>query len=87
MRALLGSDDLVTGEAVALDLPAATVGVRIASGLIDVLVQLVLLVVVVLVGFQAVSTTDQALLGEADVVGTVLVFVVVPTATETLTRG
>jgi uncharacterized RDD family membrane protein YckC len=87
MRALRDSDELVTGEAVALDLPVATVGVRIASGLIDVLVQLVLLVVVVLVGFQAVSTTDQALFGVAVVVGTVLVFVAVPTATETLTRG
>jgi uncharacterized RDD family membrane protein YckC len=87
MPALRDSDDLLTGEAVALDLPAATVGIRIASGLIDVLVQLVLLVVVVLVGFQAVSSTDDALLGVAVVVGTVLVFVAVPTASETLTRG
>ena len=39
----LGSDDLVTGEAVALDLPAATVAVRVASGLVDVLAQGVLL--------------------------------------------
>ena len=37
VRPLLGDDDLVTGEAVALDLPPATVGVRVASGLIDVL--------------------------------------------------
>ena len=35
--ALLTTDDLVTGEAVALDLPPAGLGVRIASGLIDVL--------------------------------------------------
>ncbi len=33
----LTTDDLVTGEAVALDLPPASLGVRIASGLIDVI--------------------------------------------------
>ena len=32
----LGDDDLVTGEAVALDLPPASVGLRVASGSIDV---------------------------------------------------
>ena len=35
--AMLSSDDLVTGEAVALDLPPASVAARIASGLLDVL--------------------------------------------------
>ena len=34
--AMLTPDDLVTGEAVALDLPPATVGARMGSGLIDV---------------------------------------------------
>ena len=34
--ATLTTDDLVTGEAVALDLPPAGLGIRIASGLIDV---------------------------------------------------
>ena len=38
--ATLTTDDLVTGEAVALDLPAASLGSRIASGLIDVVVTL-----------------------------------------------
>ena len=36
--ATLTTDDLVTGEAVALDLPPASLGSRIASGLIDVIV-------------------------------------------------
>ena len=34
--ATLTTDDLVTGEAVALDLPPANLGVRLASGLVDV---------------------------------------------------
>ena len=38
--ATLTTDDLVTGEAVALDLPPASLGSRIASGLIDVTVTL-----------------------------------------------
>jgi uncharacterized RDD family membrane protein YckC len=83
----LGEDDLVTGEAVALDLPPATVGLRVASGLLDVLVQLAALVVVYLVATVAVSEADDALLAVAAVVSTVLVLVVLPTTVETLTRG
>ena len=86
-RGFLGSDDLVTGEAVALDLPASTVAVRIASGLIDVLVTIALLTVTLLVGLAAVSSADAALVAVASVVTVVLVLVVVPTAVETLTRG
>ena len=33
----VGADDLVTGEAVALDLPHAGLGLRIVSGIIDLL--------------------------------------------------
>jgi uncharacterized RDD family membrane protein YckC len=42
--ATLTTDDLVTGEAVALDLPPAGLASRIASGLIDVALTLALLV-------------------------------------------
>ncbi len=83
----LGEDDLVTGEAVALDLPAATVGLRVASGLLDVLVQAAALTLVYLVGLVAVAGSDDALLAVAGVVGTVLVLVALPTSIETLTRG
>jgi len=82
-----GGDDLVTGEAVALDLPAATVGVRIASGLIDVLVQVLLLTIAYLVALVAVSSADAALTSVAGVVTTVAVLVALPTAMETLTQG
>jgi uncharacterized RDD family membrane protein YckC len=86
-RGLRGSDDLVTGEAVALDLPAATVGVRVASGLVDVLLQALVLVVLLVVALVAVSASDDALRGVATVVATVGVLVALPTAVETLTRG
>ena len=83
----LGDDDLVTGEAVALDLPPATVGLRVASGLIDVTVELTLLFLVYLVATVVVIGADDALSAVAILVSTVLVLVGVPTVLETLTRG
>ena len=85
--ASLGSDDLVTGEAVALDLPAATVAVRVGSGVVDVLAQLVLLVVLFTIGLIAVSDSDEALVAVAGLVMVVTVVIGYPTAFETLTRG
>ncbi len=87
VQGLLGDDDLVTGEAVALDLPPATVAVRVASGLLDVLAQVFVLTLVYVVGLVAVSGADDALLAVAGVLSTVLVLVALPTAVETLTRG
>lgn len=84
---LLGTDDLVTGEAVALDLPPASVALRVVSGLLDVLVAVVLLVVAYLVGLVAVAGTDAALLKVATVLTVALVLVAFPTTLETLTRG
>lgn len=84
---LLGAGDLVTGEAVALDLPAATVAVRVASGLVDLLTQAVLLAVGVTVALTAAAGSDDALLAVAGIVSLVTVLVALPTAVETLTRG
>ena len=81
------SDDLVTGEAVVLDLPAATVGVRVASGLIDVLLQVLVLAALLVVALVAVSSSDDALRRVATVGATVGVLVALPTAVETVTRG
>jgi uncharacterized RDD family membrane protein YckC len=86
-RELPGGGDLVTGEAVALDLPAATVAVRVASGLVDVVVQGILLAVAVTVALTAASSSDEALLAVASIVSLVTVLVALPTAVETLTRG
>ena len=85
--ATLTSDDLVTGEAVALDLPPAGLGSRMVSGLIDVVVTLLLLVAVILVFVTASLQADQAL-GWVAWIGTLItVFLVFPTTVETLTRG
>lgn len=83
----LTTDDLVTGEAVALDLPPAGLGPRMASGLIDVAVTALLLVGVILL-FGVATLRSDAALGHVALVGTLItVFLVVPTAVETLTRG
>src|SRR6476646_3176719 len=84
---LLGSDDLVTGEAVALDLPPATVALRVTSGLIDIAFELVLLVIGYVVAFVSVSNADEALLGVATAVVTAAVLFGLPTALETVTHG
>lgn len=85
--ATLTTDDLVTGEAVALDLPPASLGSRIASGLIDVLITLVLLVAVIMLFLVAALQTDAALAGVAMIGSLIFVFVIFPTTLETLTRG
>ena len=87
MSTFASGDELVTGEAVALELPAATVAVRLASGLIDVTIELVLLIVLLLVAFTAVSTSDEALAAVVSLLCTVGALVALPTALETLTRG
>ncbi len=85
--ATLTTDDLVTGEAVALDLPPASLGARIASGLIDVAVTVVLLVAVFMLFMVAALNTDAALAHVALVGSLITVFLVFPTTLETLTRG
>ncbi len=79
------ADDLVTGEAVALELPPASLGTRVLSGLLDVVIQGVLLVV----GFLVVGTvaSDEALAAVGFVLTFVVVLIVFPTVLETLTRG
>ena len=85
--ATLTDDDLVTGEAVALDLPPAGIGARMASGLVDIAATLVILIVVTVVLSVASIGGSDALAGAAAVGVAVVVFVVYPTTFETLTRG
>jgi uncharacterized RDD family membrane protein YckC len=85
--ATLTTDDLVTGEAVALDLPPAGLGIRIASGLIDIVVTLILWVMAIFGLLVAVLQTDGALMKAAFVATNILVFLAFPTALETLTGG
>ncbi|WP_246382821.1 RDD family protein [Nocardioides stalactiti] len=85
--ATITSDDLVTGEGVALDLPPASLGLRLASGLIDFLVTMVIFVVSLLVLLVATVNVSQALVDVAAVAAAVVTFAVFPTVLETLTRG
>lgn len=85
--ATLTSDDLVTGEAVALDLPPASLALRLASGLIDVTATALLMVVAVIVASTASIRADEALITVAGIGTTIVVLIVVPTTVETLTRG
>lgn len=79
------ADTLVTGEAVALDIPAASVWARALGGLIDVLLQFGLLFVG-LVGAAAIAP-DETLGGALMVLTVVICFVGVPVLSETLSRG
>lgn len=85
--ATLTTDDLVTGEAVALDLPPAGLGLRMASGLIDVAVTVTTLVVVLVLYAVAAVNTDEALATVAFIGTLITVFLIFPTTLETLTRG
>lgn len=85
--ATLTADDLVTGEAVALDLPPAGLGSRMVSGLIDVCLTFVVLAVVLLVYMVAALQADGAVFHIALIGTLITVFLVYPTAIETLTRG
>jgi uncharacterized RDD family membrane protein YckC len=85
--ATITDDDLVTGEAVALDLPPASLGARMASGLIDVVAVFTALVLTLILFGIASVDTDPALAQAAVIAVTLIVLVAAPTALETLTRG
>jgi uncharacterized RDD family membrane protein YckC len=85
--AMLSSDDLVTGEAVALDLPPASVAARIGSGILDVIAMGVIAFGVLFLALVASVDSDGALQHVALVGSLMAVFLVYPTAMETLTRG
>ena len=80
-------DDMITGEGVAVEVPVASVAARMASGAIDVFVTLVVLIAgVFAIGFVAGGVSD-AVLGVLFIGLSVLAFIVLPTAVETLSRG
>ena len=83
----VGVDDLVTGEAVALELPAAGVAVHAVSGAIDVVATLLLLWTSSAVAVVATADSDEALASTAMLLAVVLALLVLPTTLETLTRG
>lgn len=83
----VGEDDLVTGDAVALRVPAAGPGLRVASGAIDVAVGGLLLLGLWIAFGGVLGDLDDAA-GAALVLTTVVTtLVILPAAVETLTRG
>lgn len=86
--ATVTADDLVTGEGVALDLPAASLGLRLASGLIDLVVTIASFVVLyILLIVVALLLQDEAAVGAAVVLALIIGLLAIPTTLETLTRG
>ena len=83
----VGVDDLVTGEAVSLELPAAGIALRALSGFLDLLIAGVALWVGLFVAALMTQNADDAIIGVVMTVTVALVSVVLPTTMETLTRG
>ncbi|MDQ6715031.1 MAG: RDD family protein [Actinomycetota bacterium] len=83
----VGDDDLVTGEAVALDLPPASIGPRILSGLLDYAIVLILTTAFASVGAALVSRLDDAVSAAVMLLSFLLAWLVYPVTVETLTRG
>jgi uncharacterized RDD family membrane protein YckC len=79
--------DVVTGEAVRLDLPAATFASRAVSGALDLLVTAVLLVVTASLMVGAGSGLDEAAMRALVLLAVLAPTVGLPVLVETLTRG
>lgn len=80
-----GTHQVVTGEAVALDLAPASVLSRLMSGLIDVIVYLSFGAAVLVLATR--FATNDAQLGTMTVIALAGTMVILPTTVETLTRG
>jgi uncharacterized RDD family membrane protein YckC len=79
--------ELVTGEAVALDIRVARLASRALALFVDMLLQIfILYICFIFVGLSA-TVLDSAVTAGLAIVFTVAVFVGYPTITETLTRG
>jgi uncharacterized RDD family membrane protein YckC len=80
-----GIDQLVTGEAVALELPPASLGIRVVSGLMDVTIQVILLILGTLLAAR--MAPDDALFGVASVLVVAFTLVLGPAILERATMG
>ncbi|WP_156762229.1 RDD family protein [Microbacterium karelineae] len=89
-RALVADDEVLTGEAVALDLQPIGLGMRVLGGFIDAVLAWAIYLVVLLWGVA--SLIDAGILGPGTfqifaIVLLIVSFAVVPITVETLTRG
>ncbi|MEO5609448.1 MAG: RDD family protein [Ornithinibacter sp.] len=80
-------DDLVTGEGVAVEVPAASVAIRAVSGFIDVLLALVLLFVGLLAFSMVLGGASDAVIGIVAIVYSTAVLIGLPAVLESTTRG
>ncbi|WP_409047293.1 RDD family protein [Microbacterium sp. HA-8] len=84
----VASDEVLTGEAVALDVQPAGLFLRALGAIIDVLIGILLLVLVFVLGSGPLAQViPPEALQMTVIVLLVLIMVVIPTAVETLTRG
>lgn len=83
----VGDDEMVTSEAVAIEIPPASIGLRLASGLIDLLLTFMVLYLVMLTVSVLALSVDAAMAAAIALTAMVLVMVGAPTTIETLTRG
>lgn len=81
------SEDVVTGEGVAVELPVASTMHRAASGVIDLAVAVALLIAMVWGLGVLVAETSDAVATAVTLVGVIAVTVAFPATVETLTRG
>lgn len=82
-----GQHDLVTGEAVLLDIPAASLPQRLVSGIIDVVIGYVGFWLTLWMYSQVIVEVSAASVATIVLVTTVFWFVGIPVAIETATRG
>jgi uncharacterized RDD family membrane protein YckC len=83
----VGDDDFVTGEAVALDLPPASIGSRMLSGFLDYTIVWVVTFTLVSAGAALARQLDDALVAATLLVCFLAAWLGYPITMETLTRG
>jgi uncharacterized RDD family membrane protein YckC len=81
------TDDLVTGEGVAVEVPVASVAARMASGAIDVFLTLVVLIGGIIFFGMLSSTSSEAVQGIVAIVYSSLVLIGMPAIIETVSHG
>jgi uncharacterized RDD family membrane protein YckC len=80
-------EEIVTGDAVVLDLPAARIPSRMLARAIDMLVQLVAFAIIMGIAIAATSNADDAVQAAIFVTVSVLIIIGYPVIFETLSRG
>ncbi|KFF59566.1 hypothetical protein JF66_10370 [Cryobacterium sp. MLB-32] len=81
------SDELLTGEAVALDVRPANLILRAAGTIIDAIAYLLLFLLIMFLASQVVGGADAALMQAVTVAGLVISIIITPMIVETASRG